>query len=89
MLRATVKALTARKLRLTMSALAIVLGVAFVVGAFVLTDSLGRTFTDLFSSVNKNIAVDVRGAEITPGSSAPTAAAGATCRPAPSRPFRA
>src|SRR4029079_15885280 len=68
MLRATVKALTARKLKLTMSALAIVLGVAFVVGAFVLTDSLGRTFTDLFSSVNKNIAVDVRGTEITPGS---------------------
>ena len=68
MFRATVKALMARKLRLTMSALAVVLGVAFVVGAFVLTDSLGRTFTDLFSSVNKNIAVDVRGAEITPGS---------------------
>jgi putative ABC transport system permease protein len=68
MLRATVKSLMARKLRLTMSALAVVLGVAFVVGAFVLTDSLGRTFTDLFSSVNKNIAVDVRGAEITPGS---------------------
>jgi putative ABC transport system permease protein len=68
MFRATVKALTARKLRLMMSALAVVLGVAFVVGAFVLTDSLGRTFTDLFSSVNKNIAVDVRGTEITPGS---------------------
>ncbi|HEY6749399.1 MAG TPA: FtsX-like permease family protein, partial [Mycobacteriales bacterium] len=59
----------ARKLRLTMSALAVVLGVAFVVGAFVLTDTLGRTFTDLFNTVNKNIAVDVRGAEITPGSS--------------------
>jgi putative ABC transport system permease protein len=69
MLHATIKALLARKLRLTLSALAVVLGVAFVVGAFVLTDTLGNTFTDLFSSVNKNIAVDVRGAEITPGSS--------------------
>ena len=69
MLRATIKSLLARKLRLTMSALAVVLGVAFVVGAFVLTDTLGNTFNDLFSSVNKNIAVDVRGAEITPGSS--------------------
>ncbi|HST64839.1 MAG TPA: FtsX-like permease family protein [Mycobacteriales bacterium] len=69
MFRTTVKSLMARKLRLTMSALAVVLGVAFVVGAFVLTDTLGRTFTDLFNTVNKNIAVDVRGAEITQGSS--------------------
>ena len=68
MFRTTIKSLLARKLRLTMSALAVVLGVAFVVGAFVLTDTLGRTFTDLFDTVNKNIAVDVRGAEITQGS---------------------
>jgi putative ABC transport system permease protein len=72
MLRTTVKSLMARKLRLTLSALAVVLGVAFVVGAFVLTDTLGRTFTDLFNTVNKNIAVDVRGPEITPGSSGST-----------------
>lgn len=68
MFRTTLKSLMARKLRLTMSALAVVLGVSFVVGAFVLTDTLGRTFSDLFDTVNKNIAVDVRGAEITPGS---------------------
>jgi len=48
MFRTTIKSLLARKLRLTMSALAVVLGVAFVVGAFVLTDTLGRPFTDLF-----------------------------------------
>ncbi|HEV7655196.1 MAG TPA: FtsX-like permease family protein [Mycobacteriales bacterium] len=68
MLRTTIKSLLARKLRLTLSALAVVLGVAFVVGAFVLTDTLGHTFTDLFNTVNKNIAVDVRGGEITSGS---------------------
>ena len=34
MLRTTLKSLMARKLRLTMSALAVVLGVAFVVGAW-------------------------------------------------------
>ena len=61
MLRATVKSLLARKLRLLLSALAIVLGVSFVSGAFVLTDSLGRTFDDLFTTVSKNIAVEVRG----------------------------
>ena len=63
MLRATIKSLLARKLRLLLSAMAVVLGVSFVVGAFVLTDSLGRTFDDLFATVNKNIAVDVRGVE--------------------------
>jgi putative ABC transport system permease protein len=68
MLRATIKSLLARKLRLTLSATAVVLGVAFVVGAFVLTDTLGRTFTDLFNTVNKNIAVDVRGTEKVDGS---------------------
>ena len=63
MLRATVKSLLARKLRLLLSAMSIVLGVSFVVGAFVLTDSLGKTFDDLFATVSKNIAVDVRGVE--------------------------
>ncbi|HZB49387.1 MAG TPA: FtsX-like permease family protein, partial [Mycobacteriales bacterium] len=63
MLRTTLRSLLARKLRLLLSAMAVVLGVSFVVGAFVLTDSLGRTFTDLFATVNKTIAVDVRGAE--------------------------
>ena len=68
MLRATLKSLLARKLRLLLSAMAVVLGVSFVVGAFVLTDSLGRTFDDLFATVNENIAVDVRGAEKADGS---------------------
>jgi putative ABC transport system permease protein len=61
MLRATIKSLLARKLRLLLSALAIVLGVSFVAGAFVLTDSLGQTFDDLFSTVSRNVAVEVRG----------------------------
>jgi putative ABC transport system permease protein len=61
MFRATVKSLLARKLRLLLSALAIVLGVSFVAGAFVLTDSLGQTFDDLFGTVSKNISVEVRG----------------------------
>jgi putative ABC transport system permease protein len=68
MLRATVRSLLARKLRLLLSAMAVVLGVSFVVGAFVLTDSLGRTFTDLFATVNEKVAVDVRGTEKSEGS---------------------
>jgi putative ABC transport system permease protein len=68
MLRTTFKSLVGRRLRLMLSMLAIAIGVSGVVGAFVLTDSLGRTFDDLFATVNKNIAVDVRGTETADGS---------------------
>ena len=64
MLRATFKSLLARKLRLLLSAMSIVLGVSFVSGAFVLTDSLGKVFDGIFSSVNQNISVVVRGEKI-------------------------
>jgi putative ABC transport system permease protein len=67
MIRATFKSLAARKLRLVLSSLSIVLGVSFVAGAFVLTDSLGKVFDDLFDTVSKNVAVDVRGHEVTSG----------------------
>jgi len=60
MLRATLSNLLARKLRLLLSALSIVLGVSFVSGAFVLTDSLGRVFDSLFTQVNAGVAVQVR-----------------------------
>jgi putative ABC transport system permease protein len=67
MIRATFKSLTARKLRLLLSSLSIVLGVSFVSGAFVLTDSLGKVFDDLFTTISKNVAVDVRGEKVTTG----------------------
>ena len=67
MIRATFKSLAARKLRLVLSSLSIVLGVAFVAGAFVLTDSLGKVFDNLFSTVNQHVAVDVRGDKVTSG----------------------
>jgi putative ABC transport system permease protein len=67
MIRATFKSLAARKLRLILSSLSIVLGVSFVAGAFVLTDSLGKVFDDLFSTVSRNVAVDVRGDTVTSG----------------------
>jgi putative ABC transport system permease protein len=49
MLRATLKSLLGRKLRLVLSGLAVVLGVMFVAGAFVLTDTLGRSFDQVFA----------------------------------------
>jgi putative ABC transport system permease protein len=50
MLRATLKSLLGRKLRLVLSGLAVVLGVMFVAGAFVVTDTLSRSFDAVFAS---------------------------------------
>lgn len=59
MLRASLKSLFSRKLRLTLAIIAIVLGVSFLSGAFVLTDSLGARFERLFTSINQNVDVQV------------------------------
>ncbi|MFF5235059.1 ABC transporter permease [Dactylosporangium sp. NPDC000521] len=59
MLRATLKSLLSRKLRLVLSGLAVVLGVMFVSGAFVLTDTMGRSFDSLFASVFEDTDVQV------------------------------
>jgi putative ABC transport system permease protein len=62
MLRATLKSLLSRKLRLILSSLAVILGVMFVSGAFVLTNTLGRSFDQLFTGVYANTAVQVTAA---------------------------
>jgi putative ABC transport system permease protein len=51
MLRTTFKSLAAHKLRLFATSLAVMLGVAFMAGTLVLTDTIQKTFDDLFSSV--------------------------------------
>jgi putative ABC transport system permease protein len=62
MLRATLKGLLARKLRLLLSGAAVILGVMAVSGAIVVTDSLERSFDTLFQTVNQNLDVQVTGA---------------------------
>ncbi len=62
MFRVTLRGLLARKVRLLLSAIAVVLGVAMVSGTYVLTDTISSAFDNLFSSVNRNTAVAVRGA---------------------------
>ncbi|MFI9008996.1 ABC transporter permease [Actinosynnema sp. NPDC053489] len=59
MLKATLKSVLARKLRLVLSGLAVVLGVMFVAGSFVLTDTLDRSFKDLFTTVYSDVDVHV------------------------------
>src|SRR5262245_10129785 len=61
MFRATIKGLLAHKLRLVLTGLAIVLGVSFVAGTFILTDTINRTFDELFATVTKGVAVSVQG----------------------------
>jgi putative ABC transport system permease protein len=57
----TLKGLLAHKLRLLLTALAIILGVTFISGTFILTDTLHNTFTSLFSNVYAKIDFQVRG----------------------------
>ncbi|HTG46647.1 MAG TPA: ABC transporter permease, partial [Actinomycetota bacterium] len=61
MLRATLKSLLARKLRLVLTALAVVLGVGFTAGTYVLTDTALKSFDDLFGNVYAGIDVVVQG----------------------------
>ena len=63
MRRVMIKGLLAHKLRLALTALSVVLGVAFVAGTFVLTDTLASTFDNLFAEVNGNTDAQVRSAE--------------------------
>lgn len=58
--RATLKSLLARKLRLALTALSVVLGVAFVAGTFVLTDTLRRTIDSFFATLGAGTDVSVR-----------------------------
>src|SRR5678816_2697546 len=61
MLHVTFKSLLARKLRLLLTALAVVLGVAFVSGTLILGDTLNSTFDKLFTTAYSGTDVGVRG----------------------------
>ena len=61
MRKITVRGLLARKLRLALTALAIVLGVTFVTGTLVLTDTLNRTFDTLIGTAYQHVNFQIRG----------------------------
>ncbi|HSB86452.1 MAG TPA: ABC transporter permease, partial [Ilumatobacteraceae bacterium] len=56
----TLKSLAARKLRLFTTSFAVLLGVAFMAGTLVLTDTIGKTFDELFANVNSGTDAYVR-----------------------------
>jgi putative ABC transport system permease protein len=60
MRRAILKGLLAHKLRLALTALAVVLGVAFVSGTLMFTDTLDRVFEQLFGESAKGVDAYVR-----------------------------
>ncbi|MCO5997120.1 ABC transporter permease [Actinoallomurus rhizosphaericola] len=75
MLKVTVRNLVAHKIRLALTAFAVVLGVAFVAGTLVFTDTMGRQFDRLFSRTGKGVAVQVRPKKVVEseeGAAAPT-----------------
>ena len=57
MIRVALKSLLGRKVRLLLSTFAIVLGVAFVVGILMFSDTLNRSFTALFASTVGDVVV--------------------------------
>jgi putative ABC transport system permease protein len=59
-LLASLKGIMAHKLRLFLTALAVVLGVAFVAGTFVLTDTINKTFDTLFTEISAGTDLTVR-----------------------------
>ena len=60
MFRAAIRSLLARKVRLILTGLAVVLGVGFMAGTFVLTDTMTRAFNDLVNTGYPPIDVLVR-----------------------------
>jgi putative ABC transport system permease protein len=61
MWRMAAKGALARRLRLSLTAAAIIIGVAFVAGTLVLTDTLNATFDTIFGNAEQGVAVVVRG----------------------------
>src|SRR5215475_11379274 len=67
MLKIVVRNLLAKKFRLFATALAVTLGVAFMAGTLVLTDTMGKTFNDLSAGVYKGTDAVVRATTVFTG----------------------
>jgi putative ABC transport system permease protein len=53
MLRLTLRGLWSRKLRTALTFVVVMLGVSLMAGTLVLTDTIRKTFDDLFADVNR------------------------------------
>src|SRR5450432_4954 len=62
MWKATIRGLLARKVRLVLTALAILLGVSFISATYVLTDTVKQSFDAVFSQTLSGVDLQVQGA---------------------------
>jgi putative ABC transport system permease protein len=83
MWKVTVSGLLARKLRLALTALAIVLGVTFVTGTLILGDTLNRTFNNLIGTAYQHVSFQVRGKAAFNNNTAAAVASTAERKPVP------
>ena len=60
MFKLSVRSLLAHKIRFVMTSFAVVLGVSFVVGSLVVTDTVRRSFDTLFAEINEGIDLEIR-----------------------------
>jgi putative ABC transport system permease protein len=60
----SLRSLLSHKLRLALTTIAVILGVSFVAGTFILTDTINATFTSIFATANAGVAVTVHGRPI-------------------------
>ncbi len=61
MIGVSLRSLLSHKLRLALTTIAVILGVSFVAGTFILTDTINSTFTSIFATANAGVAVTVHG----------------------------
>ena len=61
MLKTTLAGLLARKLRVFTTSIAVLLGVAFMAGSLVLTDTIGKTFETMFADIYEGTDAYARG----------------------------
>ena len=78
MWKVTLKGIWAKKVRFLLTGIAVILGVAFVSGTFVLTATISKTFDGLFTDIYKNTDAVVRGRRTSSTARLRHAAAGAS-----------
>jgi putative ABC transport system permease protein len=71
MLKLTVKSIAANKARFLLTGVAVLLGVAFMAGTFVLTDTIKRSYDDISANVYRSTDAVVRSARSTTSSDQP------------------
>ena len=55
MIGISLRSLLSHKLRLALTTIAVILGVSFVAGTFILTDTINATFTSIFATANAGV----------------------------------